>query len=179
MDSKNITIQGQHNRYKMKKLTKSENKIKPNKLSFHHLLHDMHYDVSFQIQFIETMYTCIVTDDPVYRLLYQQLQHKLNGYKHQDTKKGGTISENVIDLSGIIEELHKCKLVCYYCTQSVLLLYKNQRDPKQWTLDRIDNDIGHVKNNVRIVCLQCNLKRKRQNDKNFLFTSQLKINKLN
>ena len=94
-------------------------------------------------------------------------------------KKGGTISENVIDLSGIIEELHKCKLVCYYCTQSVLLLYKNQRDPKQWTLDRIDNDIGHVKNNVHIVCLQCNLKRKRQNDKNFLFTSQLTINKLN
>ena len=28
----------------------------------------------------------------------------------------------------------------------------------QWTLDRIDNNIGHSKENVVICCLKCNLK---------------------
>jgi hypothetical protein len=46
---------------------------------------------------------------------------------------------------------------------------------KQWTLDRIDNDIGHNKNNLVIACLECNLKRKRTNKDKFMFTKNMKI----
>jgi hypothetical protein len=46
---------------------------------------------------------------------------------------------------------------------------------KQWTLDRIDNDIGHNKKNLVIACLECNLKRKRTNKDKFMFTKNMKI----
>lgn len=47
--------------------------------------------------------------------------------------------------------------------------------PKQWTLDRIDNDIGHYSDNVVIACLSCNLHRKTMYHERFLFTKQLNI----
>jgi hypothetical protein len=49
------------------------------------------------------------------------------------------------------------------------------REMQQWTLDRIDNDKGHFSDNVEISCLECNLKRKKQNSEKFLFTKQIKI----
>ena len=53
--------------------------------------------------------------------------------------------------------------------------YNNYRDKQQWTLDRIDNDLGHNNENVKIACLECNLKRRRINMEKFLFTKQLNI----
>ena len=49
---------------------------------------------------------------------------------------------------------------------------------EQWSLDRIDNDIGHYKENVVISCLECNLKRRKTNADAFLFTKQLRIKKI-
>ena len=61
----------------------------------------------------------------------------------------------------------------------VELIYKEVRAKKQWTLDRIDNDIGHNNGNVIISCLECNLKRRRTNMDKFKFTKQLRIVKKN
>ena len=57
----------------------------------------------------------------------------------------------------------------------MFLLYDIVREAKQWTLDRINNDIGHNTDNVLISCLECNLKRRRTNKDAFLFTKQLVI----
>ena len=51
-------------------------------------------------------------------------------------------------------------------------LYKISRDPLQWTLDRIDNSIGHTNDNVIICCLKCNLERRCKNSNAFLFTKK-------
>jgi hypothetical protein len=61
----------------------------------------------------------------------------------------------------------------------VLLLYENNREEKQWTLDRLDNAIGHTKDNVVISCLKCNLERRCLNDEKFLFTKQMRLIKKN
>ena len=60
----------------------------------------------------------------------------------------------------------------------MLILSKKVRDQQQWTLDRIDNSLGHHKDNVVISCLQCNLKRRTTEIDRFTFTKQLKITKL-
>ncbi len=52
------------------------------------------------------------------------------------------------------------------------------REMKQWSLDRINNDLGHSCENVFISCLECNLKKRTKNSDSFLFTKQLKINKM-
>ena len=51
------------------------------------------------------------------------------------------------------------------------------REPFQWTLDRIDNDDNHNKDNVVIACLDCNLKRRRRDADKFYFTKNLTIKK--
>ena len=86
--------------------------------------------------------------------------------------------KDFIDFDIIIQEMKNSDLKCHYCRNKMLILYENVRDNSQWTVDRINNDIGHIKENFHLVCLKCNLKRRRQNDEKYLFTSQLSINKL-
>ena len=68
-----------------------------------------------------------------------------------------------------------CKLKCVYCNCDMKVFYKNQREPTQWTLDRINNNIDHSDNNTVVSCLKCNLERRRRNMKDFKFTKQLSI----
>ena len=75
----------------------------------------------------------------------------------------------------VLEKIVACKLTCHYCKEHMMIVYADNRDPKQWTLDRINNDMGHNTENVVISCLQCNLKRRTTNMKKFLFTKQMKI----
>ena len=49
-------------------------------------------------------------------------------------------------------------------------MYKNKREPLQWTLDRVDNDLGHTNANTIVACLKCNLERRRRSDKKFLMS---------
>ena len=46
---------------------------------------------------------------------------------------------------------------------------------KQWSLDRIDNNIGHNRGNLVVACLECNLKRRRTNKDAFMFTKNMVI----
>ena len=74
-----------------------------------------------------------------------------------------------------MEKFIECKLNCYYCFQHMKLLYKIVRDSQQWTLDRIDNSLGHTYANVVVCCLECNLKRRRTNKDAFMFTKNMVI----
>ena len=74
-----------------------------------------------------------------------------------------------------MEKLVLSKLRCTYCRDNVLFIYKQIREEKQWTLDRINNSIGHSNKNTVIACLKCNLERRNINDKKFLFTKQMRL----
>lgn len=107
----------------------------------------------------------------------REIKKKISGYKNQDIKKELYNSSLFINYEEIIELLVKSKLICHYCGLKVFVLYKNQKDPKQWTLDRIDNEKGHNKDNLVISCLDCNIRRGRLNKDKFLFTKRMKITK--
>ena len=66
-------------------------------------------------------------------------------------------------------------LKCRYCKKEINVLYDISREMTQWSVDRINNDLGHNIDNYHLACLECNLKRRRRSDENFLFTKQLHI----
>ena len=92
--------------------------------------------------------------------LKEEIKKKINGYKNQDVKKQRHNPEKLISLEDTIEVLVSSKLKCHYCKENVRLFYDNVREKEQWTLERIDNSIGHFKENVVVSCLECNLKRR-------------------
>jgi len=108
------------------------------------------------------------------KITKRELQKKLNSYKQQDIKKNKN-DNGLISYDDVLEKLVISKLHCYYCKKVVLLLYENNREQKQWTLDRLDNSCGHTKDNVVIACLKCNLERRCINDEKFLFTKQMRL----
>jgi hypothetical protein len=105
----------------------------------------------------------------------QLLHRKLSSYGQQDKKKHRYNEKEMINYDQLLEKMVVSKMKCHYCLHEVLLYYISSREPLQWTLDRIDNSLGHNNNNVVIACLQCNLQRRRQDDKKFLFGKQMNI----
>ena len=110
-------------------------------------------------------------------IVYGQMKQKLNSYKHQDILKNKYNKEEIIDLSSLKDLILESQLKCFYCKEEVNLLYEAVRDPKQWTLERIDNKIGHNKGNVEISCLSCNIKRKTMYYDKYRFTKQMRFEK--
>jgi len=103
-----------------------------------------------------------------------EITRKLNSYKQQDIKKK-KYTDDFIEQPDLLEKLVISKLKCYYCKCTVLVLYENARETRQWTLDRLDNSMGHTNDNVVICCLKCNLERRCLNDDKFLFTKQMRL----
>jgi hypothetical protein len=101
---------------------------------------------------------------------------KLGGYKQQDKKNEIFSDCHFITAEQVTELLDTCKYTCYYCTQPVKMEY-TKREGSQWTLDRIDNLMGHNHGNVLISCLQCNLQRRNRSVKKFVSTKQLIVKK--
>jgi hypothetical protein len=112
--------------------------------------------------------------------LRSQLRRKLNSYYNQDLKKGIFNSEKAISVDQTIQLILDSFLECYYCHQKVKILYETVRDPLQWTLERMNNEYGHNKENVVISCLQCNLRRRTMNSERYVKTKQLiNVKKIN
>lgn len=109
------------------------------------------------------------------QFVLRQIHGKIYGYKAQDIDKGILQQDELIDEEYVVQAMIDCENKCYYCRENVNILYEYVREPKQWTLDRLDNKFGHNKNNVVIACLNCNLRRKTMYHERFVFTKQLNI----
>lgn len=107
------------------------------------------------------------------------IEIKRNGYKTQDLKKEIYNQSTMITMEELNKKLIDCSLTCYYCSKHVKVLYRNVRDPLQWTLDRIDNSKNHSDKNTLISCLNCNLKRRNINKNDFFFSKNMILIKNN
>lgn len=108
-------------------------------------------------------------------IFLQEINKKISGYKHQDVLKHIFNKRVFVDILYIINILILCNLDCYYCKEKVNVIYQQVRDPKQWSLERIDNTFGHNKGNTVIACLYCNLRRRTMYHERYVFTKQLKL----
>lgn len=109
----------------------------------------------------------------VCREMRRQIQNKVSSYKMQDIQKQKYDDDKFVDLDFVLGLLREKSLKCYYCRESVYLFYNYVRENKQWTLERIDNGVGHNKDNVEIACLLCNLRRRTMYHERYVFTKQM------
>lgn len=122
-------------------------------------------------------YEILVNNDnnKVYSKMIQQIQRKISSYKSQDKEKKLFDNSKFITIEKVIDKIKNCSMKCFYCNDYVKILYKIVKDPKQWSVERINNDFGHNNDNFEIACLKCNLHRKTMYHERFLFTKQLNI----
>lgn len=178
--SKKINIVGTNNRYMIKKLTKNKELAKKRIESSKWNFSEEELTFENQLKIINGFFFDELCDNKLYdnelsKTTKQQISQKISGYKHQDLLKSMYDESNFIVFKDIIDKMIECNLKCIYCKQEMSVLYDISREMKQWTVDRIDNNKGHNKNNFHLACLECNLKRRRQSDEKFLFTKQLNI----
>jgi hypothetical protein len=183
---KQINITGQANRYQIKKLTQEKiidkKRIETKKWELEieyfqynkqlQLLNDISNNISNSIL---NVYENDEKDTNASKILINQIEKKITSYKQQDIYKKILNNDKKINLTCIIDKLNETEIKCYYCKCEMLILYENVRDSKQWTVDRINNDIGHNIDNFVLACLDCNLKRRCKSADKFLFTKQLNI----
>jgi hypothetical protein len=106
------------------------------------------------------------------------LKQKFSSYKSQDKQSHKYDSEQHITYEQMIEKLYTSKLKCYYCYCDLSILYNKKRLKSQWTLERLDNNLGHYASNTCISCLDCNLRRRTDNYEYFKQSKQTKIVKI-
>jgi len=172
---KKISFTGTATKYQMKKMITEKKVIKQKK---NNSLLNLNCSHEKQLEIIQDLQNNKIKDDyesETVKECIDSINKKIASYKQQDLLKDKFNKEDFINFTDVISILNNCNLKCCYCESEVFILYEIVRECKQWTLDRINNDIGHNKNNVVISCLECNLKRRKTNKDAFMFTKNLKI----
>jgi len=167
MDSKTISFTGVNTKYQIKKIVQGPTQPKTRSKWV-----EPEHGISQETQLLAI---ADLSNNPFY---LKEMTNKLTGYGHQDALKNHYDEAAFITFPQIIELLTTCGLTCFYCKQFTPVLYKNVRDPTQWSLDRINNDIGHHYGNVVISCLKCNLQKKRMSSSAFAMSKQMILTRI-
>ena len=173
-----INIVGQSNRYQMKKLINESQSGLKKRIEINNLSIPQEYFLHYrQLSLLDTKGK---EDEErrIHQILLRQVEKKISGYKHQDNDKHLFDEKKFVNLNHILSELIRTEMNCSYCHCEMSVLYENVREPSQWTVDRINNDLGHNMDNYVLACLKCNLERRCINKEKFLFTKQLKISRI-
>ena len=114
-------------------------------------------------------------NNKIQRLIQNQISQKISSYRSQDVEKGIFDSAKFIHLEVVLQRIIDSQMKCFYCREPMKLLYEYVREPKQWTVERVDNSRGHNCDNIEIACLMCNLRRRVMRQDRYIFTKQVRI----
>ena len=124
------------------------------------ILHDMEHHTEWS-----SLYNRCLTEEQS-NWIIQQMEQKMDGYVRQDKEKQKRNTpfdvHDRITLYDALQKIKESDYRCHYCNELLRLVYRITRDKHQWTLDRIDNDRGHDKDNLVISCYSCNIRRRKQ-----------------
>ena len=127
---------------------------------------------------LENQYKFVEDTNIIPDIVSRELRKKISSYKSQDRRKNIYNDDEFIDFDFVINLFKETQLKCYYCDKQVFVIYDNVRESKQWTIERIDNRIGHNKNNSVMACLDCNLRRRCMYHERYIMTKKLSLVKL-
>jgi hypothetical protein len=178
-EKKNIIITGTNNRYLVKRANRIKHEVKKREIMNKYNILPLFLDYNKQLEMLKEIYNKNKNNknNNIHEknIIIQELDKKIKGYKQQDLMKKIYNETHFIDILNILENLIKCNMLCFYCKCETYILYENVRELTQWTVDRIDNSLGHNKDNFVVACLNCNIKRRKTNTDKFLFTKQLHL----
>jgi len=178
--TKKIIFTGTTTKYQMKKVDannekkeKKKKKVETNTWN----LNEEELSFEMQLEILKNIFNNLSNSSKLTSFIVSHIKTKMSSYKHQDVLKNIFLEPEFVTFEYIIDLLNTCNMKCHYCSCETYLLYEFVREMKQWSLDRIDNDIGHNKGNLVIACLECNLKRRRTNKDAFFMTKNLTISR--
>ena len=176
-EKKNIFITGTNNRYLVKRANRIKDEVKKREIMNKYNILPLFLDYNKQLEMLKEIYNKDNKNNNMHEknIIIQELDKKIKSYKQQDLIKKIYNETQFIDIQNILENLIKCNMLCFYCKCETYILYENVRELTQWTVDRIDNSLGHNKENFVIACLNCNIKRRKTHTDKFLFTKQLHL----
>ena len=178
IDTKKIMFTGTTTKYQMKKIDlmslqkEKKKKIETNTWG----LNEEELSYKTQLDILKNIYSS--DKNKLNSFIISHIKTKISSYKQQDMLKNMFLEPEFVTFEHVIDLLNACDLKCHYCSCETYLLYEFVREMKQWSLDRINNDIGNNKNNLVMACLECNLKRRRTNTDAFFMTKNLTITRL-
>jgi hypothetical protein len=176
-EMKKVIFTGTTTKYQMKKVYEKKEKDKKKKGETNTWgLNESELSFQTQLQVLKDIHNA--SFNKLACIIVSHIKTKISSYKHQDILKDIFLEPEFVTFGHVIDLLNICELKCHYCSCEMYLLYEFVREMKQWSLDRIDNDVGHNKNNLVVSCLECNLKRRRTNKDAFFITKNLTITKL-
>ena len=174
---KNISISGTHNRYLIKRANRVKNELVKRNIMNKYNISETFFNYEIQLQLLKEIYdkTNLHLNNDEKNIFKNELERKIANYKQQDLLKKKYNELRFIDFDTILKKLIDSNMQCFYCRCQVYILYKLVRELTQWTVDRINNDEGHNKENFVISCLNCNIRRRNTSSSKFLFTKQLHL----
>jgi len=176
-ETKKVIFTGTTTKYQMKKVYDKTDKDKKKKVETNTWdLNEQELSFQTQLEVLKDIHN--ISFNKLSSLIVAHIKTKISSYKHQDNLKNLFLESEFVTFDYTIDLLVTCELKCHYCSCEMYLLYEFVREMKQWSLDRIDNDIGHNKNNLVVSCLECNLKRRRTNKDAFYITQNLTITRV-
>jgi hypothetical protein len=179
--TKKIIFTGTTTKYQMKKVDQNKEKMEKKKKVETNTWNLNEEELSFemQLEILKSIHdnNTEINASKLTSFIVSHIKTKMSNYKHQDVLKNIFLEPEFVTFEYIIDLLNTCNMKCHYCSCETYLLYEFVREMKQWSLDRIDNDIGHNKGNLVIACLECNLKRRRTNKDAFFMTKNLTISR--
>jgi len=100
--------------------------------------------------------------------LHLKILNMITNSVASDTKKNRTYDENdYIDYDFLYnlweKQEGKCGYECCKC-EMVLTFNKDTRNPYQVSVQRLNNDIAHIKSNVILSCFMCNVIKHREHE---------------
>jgi len=178
--NRSILITGTNNRYLIKRANRVKTEVKKREIMNKYNINPIFLNYENQMQIIKDIYykSNQYENSQVKIILQEEIERKIASYRQQDLLKNKYNDLLFIDIDCILKKLIDTEMQCFYCKCQILVLYEIVRELTQWSVDRINNDEGHNKDNFVIACLNCNIKRRTTNSKKFLFTKQLNLVKL-
>jgi len=189
-NNKQIIINGTNNRYLIKRANRVKNVPKTRAImnKYNLTMEDLDYNKQFdllkEIYFYQLNGEKEVNENSnensneyskEKEIIHKEIENKISSYKQQDILKKHFDPEHFITSEILIPKMVESNMKCYYCSCEMFILYENVREMSQWSVDRIDNSMGHNKDNFVLSCLNCNIKRRNRSSDKFLFSKQMNI----